>query len=362
MDVVGLTLPVGDSASARAPDVREERRRVARRNLRLTSELLSLLDVFQAHGIRATPFKGPVLAVVAYGNVGLRHFRDLDILVLRRDAERARQLLLQRDYCPEVPVEPGHEAALLASGYHYPFRRDDGLAVELHWALGPREFPCPLDVDDVWTRLQPVPLGGRTVYTLGSEDLLLFLCAHGGKHCWWRLQWVADVAHLIAREGGLDWDAIVGRARARGAERILLLGLLLSHELLDAPTPESLLARARADRSVRAPAEDVRARLLAPNPAPLKPWRARLFHVRIRERWRDRARYVWFVVTTPNAADWRVVRLPARLQFLYYVVRPFRLAVKYARHLVRGLAWSVPRLVPHQARYRRRRRGAQQRS
>ena len=109
----------------------------------------------------------------------------------------------------------------------------------------------------------------------------------------------------------------------------------LARDLFDAPAPEPLVARARADASVRALADDVRARLLAPNPAPLKPWRARLFHLRVRERWRDRARYVWFAVTTPNAADWQVVRLPASLHFLYYLVRPARLALKYASLLLR---------------------------
>src|SRR5205807_1728560 len=182
----------------------------------------------------------------------LREFGDLDILVRRADVERAKRLLLSRGYWPELSVAASHEAALLTSGYHYPLRRDDGLAVELHWNLAPREFPYPLDAEEVWTRLRPVQLGGGTVYTLGAEDLLLFLCAHGAKHCWWRRQWVADVAELIGREGGLDWDMIVRCARARGADRMLLLGLWLAHQLLDARTPESLLARARADPTVRA--------------------------------------------------------------------------------------------------------------
>src|SRR5437870_3000271 len=181
--------------------MRAASRRSARRRLRATGELLSLLELFEADGIPAAPFKGPVLAAVLYGDVALREFVDLDILVRRRDVGRATDVLLSRGYRPEVPVEAGHEAALLASGYHYPLRRDDGLAVELHWNLAPREFPYPLDAEEVWTRLRPVPLGGRTVHTLGAEDLLLFLCAHGAKHCWWRRQWVADVAELIAHEG-----------------------------------------------------------------------------------------------------------------------------------------------------------------
>ncbi len=314
-------------------ELNQASRGTALRNLHLAGELVSLLELFEANGVPAVPLKGPVLAVVLYGDIALRECRDLDILVGRPDAGRAKELLLSRGYRVESLLEPRSDTMLLGSGYHYPLYRDDGLAVELHWALAPREFPYPLDADEVWTRLRPVPLGGRVVYTLGPEDLLLFLCAHGAKHCWWRPQWIRDVAELIGREGALDWGTIARRARARGAERMLLLGLWLAYDLLDAPVPESLVARARAEPTVRALADDVRARLAATYQVPLEPLRGHLFHLRVRERWRDRARYAWYVVTTPSTSDWRLVRLPASLHFLYYLVRPLRLAVKYAGRL-----------------------------
>jgi hypothetical protein len=52
----------------------------AQRNLFLTKELLKLLTLFETHSIPAIPFKGPVLAVSAYGNLSLRQISDLDIL------------------------------------------------------------------------------------------------------------------------------------------------------------------------------------------------------------------------------------------------------------------------------------------
>ena len=44
------------------------------RNFLLTAELLKLLRLFAAHGIRALPYKGPVLAASVYGDVSLRAF------------------------------------------------------------------------------------------------------------------------------------------------------------------------------------------------------------------------------------------------------------------------------------------------
>ena len=51
----------------------------ARRNLKITAELISILTLFESQGIVAVAYKGPVLAAVAYGDIALRQFDDLDI-------------------------------------------------------------------------------------------------------------------------------------------------------------------------------------------------------------------------------------------------------------------------------------------
>ena len=68
------------------------------RNLTLSSTLTALLDALAAQGIAAVPLKGPALAVMAYGDLSSRTFCDLDILVRRRDVERAEALLGRHGY------------------------------------------------------------------------------------------------------------------------------------------------------------------------------------------------------------------------------------------------------------------------
>src|SRR5262245_9722910 len=53
------------------------------RNLLCTRELLRLLQILQNNGIAVMTFKGPVLASSAYGNLSLREFNDLDLMVNR---------------------------------------------------------------------------------------------------------------------------------------------------------------------------------------------------------------------------------------------------------------------------------------
>ncbi len=302
----------------------------AQRNLRLASVLLRLLDGFAERGIPAVPCKGPLLAAMCYGDIALRPFRDLDFLVRAADRKAAFDVLAAEGYRRTPGRTPSQEAAFRAASYEAVFWRDDDI-VELHWAFALPEFPSPLRPDEVWTRLQVVHLGGRVAQTLGSEDLLLFLCAHGAKHAWARLEWICDVAQLVRREPDLNCETILTRAQARGCERMLLLGLLLAHDLLEAPVPEPLVARARGDSTIRTLARLVQSRLFTDPTTADDPWNARVFQLRVLERWRDRVRFILRLTFTPSLGDSALVRLPAVLSLLYYLIRPVRLAAKFGR-------------------------------
>lgn len=80
----------------------EQLRNYFRANVRhsffLTSELLKLLEAFETHEIQAVPFKGPVLAGWVYGDVTLRQFTDLDIVVEKDNVFKAGQLITAQGY------------------------------------------------------------------------------------------------------------------------------------------------------------------------------------------------------------------------------------------------------------------------
>jgi len=66
----------------------------AGRNLLLTRKTLKDFKLLESNGILAIPFKGPVLASSLYGNLALRTFSDLDILVVKKDIMKAKDVLL----------------------------------------------------------------------------------------------------------------------------------------------------------------------------------------------------------------------------------------------------------------------------
>jgi Uncharacterised nucleotidyltransferase len=329
---------------ARIPDATlQQLRRIvglmARWSLSLTGELLELLARFHEIGIRALPLKGPVLAAAAYGDLSLRPFGDLDILMPRDDIPKAKDVLLQRGYRPALQLTASDEQAYLQSHHDYKFSRSrDGIIVELQWGVTQLSFAFPLDFDEMWHHRGEICVAGSVVPTIVTEDLLLALCVHGAKHRWDRLKWICDVAEIVDRsQWPIDWNRLMTDARKRGGQRMLLLGLFLARDLLDAILPDKVLKTIRNDSQIKLLAGRVVERLFRERSQPDELLDERpFFYWRVRERLRDKLaialRYFpeyFYRLILPNVKDRAFFRLPASLAPGYYLVRPVRLVKNY---------------------------------
>lgn len=298
----------------------------AARNLLLTGELCRILQAFQAAGIEAVPYKGPALAVYAYGNAALRRFVDLDILVRKGDILRAKKLLTAAGFVCGPPWTDAQEELLLETQHNLSVSRDEGrLIVELHWELGSNLYASSLQADEVWSRLETMRLNSTAVKCLSLEDLLLSLCVHGSKHHWERLAWICDIAELVNRRTSLNWDVLLKRASSARNERMLFLGLYLANSLLDAPLPEQIKSRVDADLLVARLAREVSQRLFRlDGQTPLTIGQSFRFNWALRKGWQARLRYCGHVLH-PSDADIESIPLPRALGFAYYFMRPFGL-------------------------------------
>ena len=307
-----------------------------RNSLYLAAELFQLVELFAREGIRVLPLKGPTLAAAAYGNIVLRQFVDLDLLVRKEDALQARSVLLKNGYTSILQLNAKWEAAYLHAYDELGLRGPDGHPlVELHWAVTPRYFSVPLDIGQFWERATSVNLGSREITALGAEDLLLVLCLHAAKHCWSRLSMVSDVAWLM-RACDIHWNEVLDRARRLGCLRIVLLGAELAAKLLEIPLPPAVGRSSPADLGVQTLTAQIVQRLLQ-SPSSEGSAGSLLrnilgagsLHLRAREHWQDRIRYFVRLATTVGVEDWEFVDLPSSLAFLYPMLRFPRLLRKY---------------------------------
>ena len=309
----------------------------AGRNVFLAEELLKILALFETNAIPAIPYKGPVLAVSLYGDLTLRTFGDLDIIVRKPDVEKAKALLFSQGYRPGLSLTRDQEITFLNSDLEGWFIRQEGMVrVEVQWGER-KDFPLTPDFEPFWKRLRQYSFQGRMVLTFAPEDLLLLLCLHGAEHCWERLNWVCDLTEFVRVHQGIDWGGLIDRAEALGCRRVLFLGLFLAHDLLATPLPEEIVKSIRADSSVPSLAVRVHERLFRQENGPAATLQRSLFNLKVTERLQDRIRYCLRSAFHPSVVDWQALPLPRSLFFLYYVIHPLRVAKKYGWLCLRRL-------------------------
>lgn len=301
-------------------------------SLLLTGELGRLLKSFSESGIKAVPYKGPAIAVRLYGNLALRQFCDLDILVRESDVWKASELMAAQGFEPHFRIPKKKRAAFVRLSYVQLFRRDAGRTlVELHWGIAPRFFAVHFDADGLWRRLETMTLQGMTIAMPGAEDLLLMLCVHGAKDCWEKLEWVCSIAELLRSKQDHDWERIFQRAQQMRCQRILVLGLLLAHGLFTVPLPPQAEAISSAAK-IRALAQQVAQHFFADEGQPGTFSQRLRFHLRIKDSFADQVRHCARVALTTTPVDWLAMPLPGPLSFAYPLLRAIRLTRKYGLH------------------------------
>ena len=215
-------------------------------------ELLELLQLFETNKIFAIPFKGPVLAASVYGNIALRQFGDLDILVRKSDYHKAIKILISQDY----QLTKKYSLKLIELGIYQfssssAFVKDNGnIFIDIHRRIiSPYLFSASLNFEHLWKRLQSVSYNQKSLPNLHPEDLLIYLSLHGSDHFFSKLKWICDIAELLQNQD-IDWRELVEQAKKIGGERILLLGLFLAKDLLSATLPEIIIKKIDNDPEI----------------------------------------------------------------------------------------------------------------
>ncbi len=321
-------------------------RNQGRSSLALLSETLRLHGLFEAEQIPAIPYKGAVLACLAYEEFSHRVFTDIDFVVPQRHIPQAMAVLQAAGYDAQFDPQEAQAGERKPAAGEYAFvRRLHLLRVELHTERTLRYFPSPLNLDEMNARLMPVEIAGRTVHTFSVEDTLVMLCVHGAKHFWERLAWIVDVAKLATAQP-VDWPQGMRIAAEMKCSRLLLLGLYLAHDLFGAALPQTILEKARGNANVRWLAGEVCEQIEGISDPSTGVLRRALFRIRSRDKVKEGLWHLLRLAISPTESDRQMVRLPRVLAPAYMFVRPWRLLREYGlgfrRRVKPDLAIYVP--------------------
>jgi hypothetical protein len=251
-----------------------------------------------------------------YGDLALRHFGDLDVLIRETDVAKAGEILSSYDYNRVIPpLSPVKERDFIRTDHEHEFISADQMVhVDLHWRLSTRRFPAEFQVDGLFDHAEELSLSGGTITHISSQDLLLLLCMHASKDLWRKFVWICDIDRLIRTEQDINWD-----------ERMLYLGLYITHSLLRSPVPESILSEAES-RGLTMPAIKILRSAWRGDQGHgfLKCLGLNRFILAMCDSSYDRSLYILRTLIYPNESVMMRHKLPDQLHFVYYIIVPIR--------------------------------------
>jgi hypothetical protein len=298
----------------------------ALRNELLAIELARVLRLLGDAGIPALPLKGVALGESLYGDPALRVCSDIDVLVPTKNLAEAFHLLLSSGYEAEF-TQPRLLDLVIRYGKHCILTRQDRMRayiLELHSGLlwgGQLEREL---LEEIWSGASRKSFYGVPSFALSAEWEFLYLAVHAAQHHWLSLRWYVDLDRLCCR-GMIDWKKVNEKAKWLGWQAAVRSSLAACAAFFDTPLDPALGSTPPPRRS------------RVPRPSELQvPWE-NLFLLRLLKTPARKLRYLAIRLLVPTPAECRLFPLPASLFFLYYPLRPLRLACNTTGWLVQAI-------------------------
>ena len=216
-------------------------------NMVYLAELNTILD----QGIKIIVLKGPHLAETVYGNIALRPFSDMDLLIQRADIEKLDQKLIKLGYISS------DKSFYKNCHFHLPYTKKGkvNIHLEIHWAFVDKFILHRIDMDKI--------LAATTDKYLPCELNILYLILHLEKHAFFnklifqtkrpqewiftkplgnQLLWYTDLYELISKNNP-DWKKIVTLSKEWKIEQILYRNIIILNNLYPDLHLETILAQ-----------------------------------------------------------------------------------------------------------------------
>jgi hypothetical protein len=322
--------------------IRGLQRKTAKRTLRQTAYLLRLLERLDAGGVQAMLIKGPLWAERLYGDLSLRSWCDLDLLVRHEQVPAAREVLLGSGFLDANPFNDRIARSRLGGpGQIALLSVEQGVCLELHWKVTVGVSRRSLRPEDVFARAERVELLGREVACPSKTDVFLISCLNGTRDRWNSVERLLGLGVQVRGRPEGEWPGLLDGARRAHCLRRAVIGVSHVCRALGLETPKAVETALAGDGIARRLIDTLRPEeLQGGGGSSAKGELAKLLWGFVTE---DRARFALGHAAArffrPGPEDWQTVPLPKGTRWLHYPLRPLRLGWKWCRRVFRS-GWS----------------------
>ncbi len=214
--------------------------RTLSRNMLLTEHFRQVIHAFSEAGIPVIALKGSMLSEWLYGNINLRQFSDLDLLVPEEKGLLALEILKKMGYVSS-DLSLTDFITENSSIVHYKPMIKNGVSVEIHIRVHSEIETYSVDLPTMWKQAVPLSLHGVNAFGFCPEDLLMHLCFHLDKHFisgQFQFTCLYDLVNMLNHKGDqLNWELFEQKCIQAKAESVTYKYLLLVQKYMNGKLP-----------------------------------------------------------------------------------------------------------------------------
>lgn len=292
---------------------------IVKENMLMTAELIKVMKLLEKNNIEALAFKGPTLAQMAYGNITLRQYSDLDIFVHKKDIYKIYDLL-KDTYSRSLKLTTSQEPTWFKYAHDLGLTSPNGTHIEFHWTMLDTDHPVNLEKINFFHHKASIAINKTQVNVMSNEIFLVYLCIHGSKHMFERIEWIVDIDQFV-RTQNIDWDLVFQLSQNKNYKYFVNLGFYLAKQLFNSPikVPEYKNFEI-IEKHIYSSWNDIET---FDNKTNLE-YMLLLFTSKV-----DKLKYLHKIYLKPTFSEYWFVDLPKPLYFLYYPLRQCLLIYKY---------------------------------
>lgn len=302
---------------------------IVKQNMLMTSELLNVIKLLEKNSIEAIAFKGPTLSQSAYGDIALRQYSDLDILIDKKNLKSVYKLLVDNDFQVHIDERFLNNNLFIETNSDISFISNNNILIEVHWKLFRNQFSEKVDLNEITYNTKKVFINNREIKIFSNEVLLVYLCMHGSKHFWERIEWILDIDKLVRTTTDLNWDKIILLSKLFESSIMLNLGLYLSHKYFNTKIPSFFIEKTNTkyyqmlEKKVFDSMNSDIETEFDRNFTSFK------FHYYLNDSFILKCKFLYRTFIPLKDTDIYSINLPKYLRIIYFILKPFRLLSKY---------------------------------
>jgi len=298
---------------------------IAKKNILMSAELLKIAKLLNQENIPYLAFKGPTLAQLAYDDITMRQFGDLDILVHHDNWQDGCIVLEKNGYKDLLNLKTQQKNVWNKKAKEINlFNEKKSIYIDLQRYIFDDDYPLKFNYNlfgDKWN----IEIQKNTISTFSKETLLIYLTIHGSKHLFERIGWIKDIDMLI-RNQQIDWVLVDNQLKTiKDFKRMFLLGIYLSYIYYQTPIPKDYIEMFHANKWLSNLETFI-----------LSNWQYKknfIYHtyasLKLFPSISKKVSYISKVALKPSKNEYRLIQFPNGMHFLYYPLRVFSLIKKY---------------------------------